>query len=512
MLVSNGGTGSAHEWDRTTIDYDIEPSSDTHAIEISSNDDYLHPLAQFKKSEEFDEVPTNTLIHEVPSFSDSASNIQSQRNLSPFKELEIVSKKKSEQTFSSAVDFSAINVKNLNLKSGLFDPEPPSYDPDYAFNQRSLQSDPGSDEMFRNFKKSISLEELKSSYKLASAEMCEPETRLSFLQLALQAEKSSSRRNREYVARKKEEAFDYLTSFVSQGNSFFGYSEALYLLAVCYGTGALGTEINEKEAYRLYKMAADLNHVQAAYRVAICLQMGFGVTQNTEEAIHYFFRAASGQHVGAMHRMALIYFRGLMSVKRDPVKAMYYLNLGALEADHEFPQALYDLAELYEHGSSYLDGLLELSPRKAFVLYHIAAKYGLKDAQLRVARCFELGQLECDINLVRSFVWYRRLARKRNPEAMWKLSQFYLNGVDDVIYPNPELANEWAKAAAYKNHHLASTFVQDVGKEDVFEKTSITISNEERKSRNSESLPKKKKRLSMLSFKRSKNRESCIIS
>ncbi|KAK4964337.1 hypothetical protein LTR66_012338, partial [Elasticomyces elasticus] len=52
------------------------------------------------------------------------------------------------------------------------------------------------------------------------------------------------------------------------------YPEAQFYLADCYGQGLLGLEVDTKEAFTLYQAAAKWGHAPAAYRTAVCCEMG----------------------------------------------------------------------------------------------------------------------------------------------------------------------------------------------------------------------------------------------
>ncbi|KAJ2965613.1 hypothetical protein NUW58_g10853 [Xylaria curta] len=57
--------------------------------------------------------------------------------------------------------------------------------------------------------------------------------------------------------------------------------DAMFFLADCQGRGTLGHEPDPKEAFTLYQSAAKLGHAAAAYRTAVCCELG-----NDVEAAH----------------------------------------------------------------------------------------------------------------------------------------------------------------------------------------------------------------------------------
>ena len=68
-------------------------------------------------------------------------------------------------------------------------------------------------------------------------------------------------------------------------------AEAYYNLALCYAFGD-GTPKNSVEAVRLYKIAAEMGHVQAQFNYGLRLQHGDGIPCNPVEAFTWLKRAA----------------------------------------------------------------------------------------------------------------------------------------------------------------------------------------------------------------------------
>ena len=76
-----------------------------------------------------------------------------------------------------------------------------------------------------------------------------------------------------------------------------GHPEATFYLGDCYSRGALGLETNAKEAFSHYQSAAKAGHAQAAYRVAVCCEMGLdeggGTKRDALKAMQWYQRAAT---------------------------------------------------------------------------------------------------------------------------------------------------------------------------------------------------------------------------
>ena len=130
-----------------------------------------------------------------------------------------------------------------------------------------------------------------------------------------------------------------------------GYTEATFYLADAYSRGALGLESDTREAFKLYQTAAKSGHAQAAYRVAVCCEIGQeeggGTTRDAVKAVQWYKRAATLGDTPAMYKMGIISLKGLLGQPRNPKEAMEWLKKAADRADRENPHALHELVSLF---------------------------------------------------------------------------------------------------------------------------------------------------------------------
>lgn len=126
-----------------------------------------------------------------------------------------------------------------------------------------------------------------------------------------------------------------------------GYPEAMFYLADCHGRGLLGLEPDTKDAFNLYQSAAKAGHAQAAYRVAVCCEMGQeeggGTRRDPLKAIQWYKRAATLGDTPAMYKMGMIQLKGLLGQPKNPREAIGWLKRAADRADEENPHALHEL-------------------------------------------------------------------------------------------------------------------------------------------------------------------------
>lgn len=129
-----------------------------------------------------------------------------------------------------------------------------------------------------------------------------------------------------------------------------GYTEATFYLADCYTRGALGLESDTREAFKLYQNAAKAGHAQAAYRVAVCCEIGQeeggGTSRDAVKAMQWYKRAATLGDTPAMYKMGIISLKGLLGQPRNPKEAVIWLKKAAERADAENPHALHELVSL----------------------------------------------------------------------------------------------------------------------------------------------------------------------
>ena len=129
-----------------------------------------------------------------------------------------------------------------------------------------------------------------------------------------------------------------------------GYSEATFYLADAYSRGSLGLESDTREAFKLYQSAAKVGHAQAAYRVAVCCEIGHedggGTSRDAVKAMQWYKRAATLGDTPAMYKMGIISLKGLLGQPKIPKEAVVWLKRAAERADEENPHALHELVSL----------------------------------------------------------------------------------------------------------------------------------------------------------------------
>lgn len=226
--------------------------------------------------------------------------------------------------------------------------------------------------------------------------------------------------------------------------------DAMFLMADCLGRGLFGHEPDSKEAFTQYQSAAKLGHPAAAYRTAVCCEIGHeeggGTRRDPLKAIQWYKRAATLGDPPAMYKVGMILLKGLLGQPRNPREAVGWLKRAAERATAENPHALHELGLLYE--SAQPNDAIIRDEAYAYSLFTQAAELGYKFSEYRLGCAYEYGLLGCPIDPRQSIMWYSRAATQEEHQAELALSGWYLTGSENVLGQSDTEAYLWARKAA----------------------------------------------------------------
>lgn len=157
-----------------------------------------------------------------------------------------------------------------------------------------------------------------------------------------------------------------------------GHARGQYSLAVCYAGGE-GVAKDEREAVRLYKLAADQSDAHAQYYLGLMYENGRGIAKDEREAVRLYKLAADLGSAGAQFHLGSMYADGRGGVPKDEREAV---RLYGLAVDQHYVAAQYNLGVMYEDGR----GGLPKNEHMAGYLYKLAARQGNPDAQVALKR------------------------------------------------------------------------------------------------------------------------------
>ncbi len=235
-------------------------------------------------------------------------------------------------------------------------------------------------------------------------------------------------------------------------------TEAQFYLADCYGRGALGLETSPVQAFTLYQSAAKAGHAAAAYRTAVCCEIGQddggGTRKDPLKAMQWYKRAATLGDTPAMYKMGMIQLKGLLGQRPDEREAVMWLKRAAERADEDNPHALHELALLYsaEQGNN---SSIVRDECYALSLFRQAANVGYKFSQYKLGCLSEFGELGLPISPKDSIQWYSKAAVQEEHQSELALSGWYLTGAKDdmgsiILSQSDTEAYLWARKAAVK--------------------------------------------------------------
>lgn len=239
------------------------------------------------------------------------------------------------------------------------------------------------------------------------------------------------------------------------------YPEAMFYLADCYGSGDLGLEPDPKQAFSLYQGAAKAGHGAAAYRTAMCCELGAeeggGTKRDYHKAVQWYQRASQLQDVAAMYKMGMILLRGLLGQQRNVGQSVVYLKRAADNADATNPHAIHELARLHEEGNPdpAISAAVRPDEKYAQKMYMQAAKMGYKQSQFRLGQAFEYGSLGLPVDSRNSIAWYSKAAAQGEHNSELALSGWYLTGAEGILNQSDTEAYLWARKAAMSEPPLA---------------------------------------------------------
>lgn len=298
----------------------------------------------------------------------------------------------------------------------------------------------------------VTQEELQQLQRVAKSNPSDKKTQLLLAQKLAEASVvlvESSRLDPKSKAKAREkyamDAYKIVKKLVSSG-----YADAQFFLADCYGQGILGLQVDHKEAFHLYQTAAKQGHGQAAYRTAVCCEIGpeegGGTKRDPFKAVHWYKRAASLGDPPAMYKMGMIMLKGLLGQAKNPREGVSWLKRAAERADAENPHALHELALMYANAGP--NDIVIRDEAYASQLFHQAAELGYKFSQFQLATAYEYGLMGCPVDPRQSIFWYTHAAAQGEHQSELALSGWYLTGAEGILQQSDTEAYLWARKAA----------------------------------------------------------------
>lgn len=239
------------------------------------------------------------------------------------------------------------------------------------------------------------------------------------------------------------------------------YPDAQFYLADCYSSGQLGLAPDSREAFNLYQAAAKGGHAEAAFRTAMCCELGAdeggGTRRDYAKALQWYRRAAMLGDAQGAFKLGVILLKGLLGQARNVGEAVTWLTRATEHATADNPAPLFEMAQLYESANAAPEVRNKVVADDGYAreLFTRAAQWGHRGAQLRLGQAHEYGALGLPIDNRASITWYTKAAAQGEHGAELALSGWYLTGADGILAQSDTEAYLWARKAATSEPPLA---------------------------------------------------------
>ena len=214
-----------------------------------------------------------------------------------------------------------------------------------------------------------------------------------------------------------------------------GYDVAQYEYGSLLEQGVIVEQDFEK-AVRLYRKAAEQNHVNACLNLGVCYINGTGVERNYAEQFRWLKKAIDLGSERAIYNLAICNLDGV-GIDQDIAQGIGLMieaaNLGEREAQ-------FSLGSYYEDGR-YVDQDIQ----QAIHWYQVAAENGVGGAAANLGLIYANGEATPQ-DLPLAFKWFRAGAEQGNPNAQSNLGLCYWNGV--VVEKDEKEAVNWFTKSA----------------------------------------------------------------
>lgn len=246
--------------------------------------------------------------------------------------------------------------------------------------------------------------------------------------------------NSAYIDKQYNEAFKYYKLATE-----LGHAEAQYKLGRCFDNGD-GVEQSHAEAVKWYRLAAEQGYAKAQNKLGDCFNWGCGVEKDCTKSLYWYQKAAEQKDIDAQYSLAIYYATGYRDTKKalewfNKVLDKNYTELNEcikLEcqiklAERGSAKAMFDFAEIltmYQFHRVVRDfSSLFTKPNKKYYTHYLTlAENGFVVAQCELANAFYYGKRLIKGALFESYIeqdyneaikWYKKAAEKEYPEAQF---------------------------------------------------------------------------------------------
>jgi TPR repeat protein len=225
------------------------------------------------------------------------------------------------------------------------------------------------------------------------------------------------------------------------------HPEATFMKGKWLEFGKFGFRENKREAYALYKKAADFGYGRAEYRMGMLYENSNDIPNAVK---HYSLGVQMGDSA-SNYRLGMMHLMGQHGHPKDFLQGLEMIQHAADTADEDAPQGAYVYGMLIARELPDItlpEHILPCDLAVARQYIEKAAYLSFAKAQLKMGQAYELSQLGCDFNPAYSLHYYGLAARQGQPEASLGVSRWFLFGYEDLFPKNEQLAFKYAMEAA----------------------------------------------------------------
>ncbi|MCR9271115.1 MAG: toll/interleukin-1 receptor domain-containing protein [Hyphomonadaceae bacterium] len=228
-------------------------------------------------------------------------------------------------------------------------------------------------------------------------------------------------------------------------NAIDGDPVALYQIAWHYEFGRGGLPQNDREAVRLYELAANQGNVSATANLGFMYACGRGgAPKDDKEAVRLYKLAADQGNAGAQANLAIMHRDGRGGLDQNENEAVRLFKLAA-DQGNTFAQS--DLGFMYERGR----GGLAKDETQAAQLYKLAAQQGNAGARANLAAMYRDGRGSLQKDVEEAVRLYTLAAEQGNMYAQADLGYLYESGRGGVLIDRKKAARLYKLAADQGN-------------------------------------------------------------
>lgn len=240
-----------------------------------------------------------------------------------------------------------------------------------------------------------------------------------------------------------------------------------------YDLGEYYSRKQEVQAFAHFQKAAELEHREAQFKLALYYHNGLGTTKNIKEAEKYYLLAAEKNHLLSQKVLAGLYENGHgISIRKDNDKALKWHEQAAIQGDEDSQLIMaehYAKSDNHEAAKKWYEIIAKRSDIAPTSHYRIACYYLQQNNQQQAFLSFKKAETKPE-----SFS-FKSLNKDELGFLYYMLGGFYLHG--KVTAKDKEKAIYYYKLSSENNYKLAEEILLNIHSKPLAKKIQLFDSN-----------------------------------